>query len=79
MTNGIVRHMDELGRIVIPMEMRKVLGWKDHSKICITHNGNHVVLSTYHEGCCACGGSASLRPIRDRFICRSCVWKIMGQ
>jgi len=42
MTTGIVRKIDDLGRIVIPAEMRRVLGIKEGDELEISLNGNHV-------------------------------------
>ncbi len=42
MTTGIVRKIDDLGRIVIPAEMRRVLGIKEGDELEITLDGNHV-------------------------------------
>lgn len=45
---GIVRRMDELGRIVIPMEMRKLYGINDRDPLEIfTDNEGHIILKKY--------------------------------
>lgn len=54
MTTGIVRKIDDLGRIVIPAEMRRVLGIKEGDELEITLDGDHVeirprILTIVHE------------------------------
>jgi len=46
-TTGIVRKVDELGRVVIPMELRKVLTIKEKDPIEIFVEGNHIILQKY--------------------------------
>lgn len=42
MTTGIVRKIDDLGRIVIPAEMRRVLGVQEGDELEITLSGDHI-------------------------------------
>lgn len=44
---GIVRHIDDLGRVVIPMEVRKTQGWKSGQKIEMFMSEEGLLLSPY--------------------------------
>jgi len=44
MTTGIVRKIDDLGRIVIPAEMRRVLGVQEGDELEISLDGDHIAI-----------------------------------
>ena len=46
-STGIVRKVDELGRVVIPVELRKVLAIKEKDPVEIFVDGNHIILKKY--------------------------------
>ncbi|NLN81677.1 MAG: AbrB/MazE/SpoVT family DNA-binding domain-containing protein [Clostridiales bacterium] len=73
MKSEVVRKMDELGRIVIPIEMRNALGWDDETKISISRQGERLVLQTYQGSCFVCGSEENLKQIHGKYICRECV------
>ena len=54
-TTGIVRRLDELGRIVLPMELRKTLDLKVRDSIEITVEKGSIVLRKYSQSCVFCG------------------------
>ena len=70
---SVVRKIDELGRIVIPSEMRSGLGWNAGSKILITRAGNNLFLESYYGNCLVCGSEQDIVPIREKYICRTCI------
>lgn len=47
--NGIARRLDKMGRIVIPIEARRSLGWKDTTSIEISLFGNYILLHEYEN------------------------------
>ena len=66
---GISRKVDELGRIVIPRELRKNLGIEEGDLIEISLKGHDVILRKVNPKCCtACGQAVDLK---DKF-CRNC-------
>ncbi|GED35062.1 AbrB/MazE/SpoVT family DNA-binding domain-containing protein [Brevibacillus centrosporus] len=75
---GIVRRVDDLGRVVIPMELRKTFGIKESDSMEIFVEGNAIVLRKYSPGCTLCGNLdkplANLYP--DKMVCTSCIDKI---
>lgn len=71
----VVRKLDELGRILLPAEMRNELGWGMSSKIAMTKVEKGIVLETYQESCFLCGKEENLHKINEKAICQSCIEK----
>jgi transcriptional pleiotropic regulator of transition state genes len=69
---GIVRHIDDLGRIVIPIEIRKRFGIEKRDPLEIYVKGDRIVLGKLHEGCTFCGRSRDLVEHYGRLVCASC-------
>ena len=69
---GIVRNVDKLGRIVIPKELRKVLGLEIGTPVEISVAGNGVFLKRYETTCTFCGTSENLTQHHDKWICNFC-------
>ena len=71
---GIVRRVDDLGRIVIPMELRRTLGIKVKDPMAIYVEGERIILSKHKDACAVCGDSeAAVAQIKGRPICADCV------
>lgn len=71
---GIVRRIDELGRIVIPMETRRSLGIKEDDGLEIFTEGENVILRKYAPGCVLCGSvEDGLINFKGKLICNECV------
>jgi transcriptional pleiotropic regulator of transition state genes len=73
---GIVRRVDNLGRIVIPMEYRKVLGIRVHDPVSISIRGEQVVVEKYHDACVLCGSMDDIQRVKDRPLCAACLKEI---
>ena len=72
-TTGIVRSIDELGRLVIPKEIRKTLDMPVGSPIEITVEGSKIILSRYYTGCHFCGSTDSLVELKEKKVCKACI------
>ena len=70
---GIVRHIDELGRIVIPSEIRKRFGFGVKDPVEITVRGETILLTRPQELCVFCGRSDELSEYRNRCVCVTCI------
>lgn len=71
---GIVRNVDELGRIVIPMELRRTLQIKEKDPVEVFTDGNRIVLQKYSPGCTICGESDHpLDHFMGKAICKRCI------
>lgn len=75
-SKGIVRNIDELGRIVIPKEMRKMLGISNNDPVEITCDGNAIAVRKYKEVCILCSSDGELTEIHDKKLCAACIAKI---
>ncbi len=76
-TTGIVRRLDNLGRIVIPIEIRNVLGIRCKDAIEIFTEGDTVILRKYAPGCVLCGNEDDIETIFcGKPICRKCLTAI---
>ena len=77
---GMVRTVDELGRLVIPKELRRLLGLKegkDSFEIFIDDNKN-VILRKYIPGCIVCGDIENLKDVNGIKLCKKCIEKFNG-
>ena len=77
---GMVRTVDELGRLVIPKELRRLLGLKegkDSFEIFIDDNKN-VILRKYIPGCIVCGILENLKDVNGIKLCKNCIEKFNG-
>ncbi|PKQ17017.1 MAG: AbrB family transcriptional regulator [Actinobacteria bacterium HGW-Actinobacteria-7] len=71
---GIVRRVDDLGRIVIPMELRRTLGIKVKDPIAIYTEGESIILQKHKDSCAICGDTdTEMTDIKGRAVCSSCV------
>lgn len=71
-STGIVRNVDELGRIVIPKEIRKKFNIEIKDPIEIYVDGTSIVLKKFLPYCIFCGNSKDLTSYKDKLICSSC-------
>ena len=69
---GIVRKVDELGRIVIPKELRRTLGINEKDPVEIYTDGKGIILYKYAPGCAFCGSVDGVRHIHDVPMCAIC-------
>lgn len=71
-STGIVRKVDDLGRIVLPAELRRLLELDDRAEVEIYTEGDTVVLKKHRPSCVFCGAQEELRTFRGSCICESC-------
>lgn len=70
---GIVRKVDELGRIVLPMELRRTFGIEKEDPVEIFVDGSNIILRKYEPACIFCGSAIDMLNIRGKNICRKCI------
>ena len=74
---GIVRRIDDLGRIVIPMELRRTLGIKVKDPLAIFVEGDRIILQKHRDACAICGDAADdMLDVRGRPVCGTCAGEI---
>ena len=72
-TTGIVRPVDGLGRIVLPIEIRRNLDIHERDELEIYLEGDRIILRKAETNCVFCGGSRGLSEYKGKNICRECV------
>ena len=75
-STGIVRKIDELGRIVIPKEMRNVLEIKDNDPVEISLEGNKITVIKYQSRCTFCSSTERLTEFRGKKLCLDCLGEL---
>jgi len=70
---GIVRKIDDLGRIVLPIELRRTLGISDRDSLEIYVDDNNIVLKKYEPACIFCGSTEGIVSYKDKTICAGCI------
>ena len=69
---GIVRKVDELGRIVLPIELRRTLDIAERDALEIYVEGTSIVLKKYQPACIFCGDSKKVIDFKGKNICPKC-------
>jgi len=69
---GIARKVDDLGRIVLPVEMRRLFGIRPGDEMEISVDGGGIQLRKVEVRCVFCDGDVELRPFRTKQVCESC-------
>ena len=72
-TTGIVRKIDDLGRIVLPIELRRTLDIAERDSIEIYVDSDQIILKKYQPTCIFCGSSDNLREFKDKIVCSKCI------
>ena len=71
-TTGIVRRIDELGRVVLPVELRRTLGLDVRDPVEIFVEEDAIVLRKYQPNCIFCGNGKSVSHFRNKPVCNEC-------
>ena len=72
-STGIVRKVDELGRIVLPIELRRTMDIAEKDAIEIYVDGVSIILRKYEPTCVFCGDAKNVTNYRGKNICPSCL------
>lgn len=78
-STGIVRKVDELGRIVLPVEMRRTLDIAEKDALEIYVEGENIILRKYQAACIFCDSTKDLISYKGRNVCSDCVSKMKGR
>lgn len=72
-STGIVRKVDELGRIVLPIELRRTLDIAERDALEIYVEGATIILKKYEPACIFCGDARDVMSYKGRMICEKCI------
>lgn len=72
-STGIVRRVDELGRIVLPIELRRTLNIAEKDSLEIYVDGSSIILKKYQPACIFCDGAKDIISFKGKNICLTCL------
>ena len=75
-STGIVRKVDELGRIVLPIELRRTLDIAVRDELEIYLDDDKVILKKYEPSCIFCSDSRNLVSYQGKNVCMECIRKM---
>ncbi len=72
-STGIIRKIDELGRVVLPIEIRHTLGIAHKDPIEIYVEGQNIILKKYQPSCVFCGEHMNTTTFKGKVVCENCL------
>lgn len=69
---AIRKILDELGRVVINIEIRKDLNWNEKDAICIWNYKDCIIMKKFEEKCVFCKTTKKLSSFREKLVCQKC-------
>ena len=75
-STGIVRKVDELGRIVLPIELRRTLDIEVKDALEIYVDGSQIILKKYEPACIFCGTAKNVIHFKGRNLCEDCLHEL---
>ena len=75
-STGIVRNVDPLGRFVLPIELRRMLGIEVNDALEIYRDGDTVILKKYEPCCIFCGSTVSVEQYKGKSVCNACLQEL---
>lgn len=70
---GVVRKVDQLGRIVLPKSLRKRYQMNEGDPVEILVQGDHIILERYRPRCVFCSSMENVTEYKDRHVCGACM------
>ena len=71
-TNGIIRRLDNVGRLVIPKEIRKKHDIYEGDLVTIIDGISYVIIKKYRNGCIFCGSEEDIIEYKGICVCKNC-------
>lgn len=78
-STGIVRKIDDLGRMVIPIELRKTMNIRPKDPMEIFVEDEKIILRKYQPACIFCGSADDTLEYEGQMVCRECIDKITSK
>jgi transcriptional pleiotropic regulator of transition state genes len=75
-STGVVRKIDELGRIVLPSELRKVFGIREGNELEISVEGERIILQKRQDVCLFCEAANPTVEFKGRMVCEACAGEL---
>ena len=71
-STGVVRKVDELGRVVIPIELRRTLDIGEKDSLEIYVDGESIILKKYEPACIFCDNASDIKVYKGKNVCGEC-------
>jgi len=78
-STGVVRKMDDLGRIVIPIELRRTLDIALRDSLEIYVEKDKIILRKFHPACIFCNDARDVVSYKDKLVCKNCLEEMKNQ
>ena len=78
-STGIIRKVDDLGRIVLPIELRRTLDIAERDEIEIYMENDKIILQKFEPACIFCGNAKNVVTVRGKNVCEDCIAEIKGE
>jgi transcriptional pleiotropic regulator of transition state genes len=78
-STGVVRKVDELGRIVLPKELRTILNINERDSIEIFTDNDKIILQKYQPACVFCSNANDIIYFNGKRVCAECIEKLKNQ
>jgi len=78
-STGVVRKVDELGRIVIPIELRRTMGIEEKDSLEIYVDNEKIILKKYEPACIFCGNAEEVVNYKGKNLCKNCMTELSKQ
>ncbi len=75
-STGIIRKVDELGRVVLPIELRRTLDIAERDELEIFTENDRIILQKHESSCVFCGGMQGLTAYKGKNLCKNCIRSI---
>lgn len=72
-STGVVRKVDELGRIVVPIELRRTMDIAVKDTVEIFVEGDQIILKKYHPACIFCENAKDVISYKGKMVCKDCL------
>lgn len=71
-STGMVRKVDELGRVVLPIELRRTMGIAEKDPLEIFVDGERIIFKKYEPACVFCGNASDVQNYHGKMVCCEC-------
>ena len=75
-STGIIRKVDDLGRIVLPIELRRTLDISERDELEIYMENDRIILQKFEPACIFCGSDQHLTVFHEKNVCGACIQKL---
>lgn len=75
-STGITKKIDDLGRLIIPKEIRNTMNLNINDSLAFFIEGDFIILKKYNKDCIFCGNTENILNFKDKYVCKDCIKKL---